>query len=327
MVHDPDVVDFSSAIFRSRWVIPDHDQDYDVSSGKALLPETVGSAEYHVDLPKSGLEIYSFKAHFRSNLDMVCEAIDERPYLWIAMNFTGNCAYSQSPTIQGETEDNHGYLALLKAPPIRLGYVSGVYHGAGISVSPERLGEILRDQIDDRRISKFTEGTFQSEIIRFGTTESMRRIADQIHYNPYGGRMKDVYLEGKALEILTEAFDSALDGRKKEENLGSRRRAFEAREIMMRDLHAPPFIADVAKKVGVSQKKLIDIFREVFGATPLQCLVRWRLERARAILQEGNVSVKQVSYMVGYNYESNFSNAFTRYFGFPPSNLIRPCDR
>jgi AraC-like DNA-binding protein len=96
---------------------------------------------------------------------------------------------------------------------------------------------------------------------------------------------------------------------------------------MMRDLRSPPFIADVAKTVGISQRKLIEIFREVFGATPLQCFVQWRLEQARLLLQSGNLSVKQVSYMVGYNYESNFSLAFTRYFGLPPSSLNRQCSR
>jgi len=323
MVHDASRSDLSSEFFQSRWITSNSGDDDDASAGAPPLPAAIASAEYHAAAPRPGMEIYSFKANLRSNLDMICEPVDDRPYLWIAMNFKGHCAYSQSASIHGNAEDNRGYLSLLREPPIRLEYAPGEHHSAGLSVSQERLAAILQDRIDDCRISKFIEGRFSPEVICHGSTETMRRIGEQIQSNPYEGVMRDVYLEGKALEILAEVFQVALDGGRKEEKRNNRRCAFEAREIMMQDLHTPPFIADVAKKVGVSQKKLIDIFREVFGATPLQCLVLWRLEQARQILQDGQFSIKQVSYMVGYNYESNFSNAFTRHFGFPPSHMAR----
>lgn len=325
MAHVANLSDMPGEFFRNRWVIPGSDDD--ATAEGAPLPAAIGAVEYFESTPRSGLEVYSFKANFRSKLDMLCEPVGDQPRLWIAMNFKGNCAYHQSQSIHGNSEDNHGYLSFLKEPPIRLEYAPGEYHAAGLTISRERLGEIVRDQIDDHKIAKFIDGRFSAEIIRHGATETMRRIGEQIQRNPYEGVMRDVYLEGKALEILAEVFQVALSDKRKEERCNTRRCAFEARELMMHDLRYPPFIADVAKHVGVSQKKLIDIFREVFGATPLQCLVLWRLEQARILLQAGQHSVKQISYMVGYNYESNFSNAFTRCFGFPPSNLTRHHDR
>lgn len=323
MTHETNPPETAGLRFRNRWILSGSGEPDDDSPDEAGLPQTIGRAEYCVDAPRPGLEVYSFKAHLKSSVMMSSETVGESPYLWIAMNFVGTCEYAQSAAISGVATDHCGYLALLKEPPVRFNYGVGGHYSAGVAISRPRLRAMLQDRVDDERIERFLDGRFASEVIAYRSTETMRRIGDQIDGNPYQGRLRDVYLEGKALEMMAEVFHVALDGRAREEGCNVRRCAYEAREIMMHDPRSPPFIADVARMVGVSQRKLIDIFREVFGATPLQCLVLWRLERARALLQEGNLSVKQVSYMVGYNYESNFSLAFTRRFGFPPSTLNR----
>nr|WP_246702097.1 helix-turn-helix transcriptional regulator [Xanthobacter sp. SG618] len=88
---------------------------------------------------------------------------------------------------------------------------------------------------------------------------------------------------------------------------------------MLADIAHPPRIEDVALAVGLSQRRLNEVFREVFEASPLQCMVRWRLDLARQLLASGELSVKQVAHRLGYAHVSNFSLAFTRRFGHPPS--------
>lgn len=327
MTHETDSSLTPGLKFRNQWVVTASAGDDDVAAADGSLPSAVGSADYVVCTPRPGLEVYSFSADFDALVGMVSENMDERPYLWIAMNYSGASEYEQSKSLSGSVVEGHGYLGFLHAEPIRLHCGTGRHYAAGIAITQERLRAIFQDQIDDCRIEKFIEGRFSSEVLTHRLTDTMHRIGAQIHGNPYEGMMRDVYLEGKALEVLAESFRVAFDGERRVENGNARRCAFNARDIMMRDLRSPPFIADVAKAVGISQRKLIEVFREVFGATPLQCLVRWRLERARLLLQDGSLSVKQVSYMVGYNYESNFSLAFTRCFGFSPSSLSRRCDR
>ena len=92
-----------------------------------------------------------------------------------------------------------------------------------------------------------------------------------------------------------------------------------ARAVIMAHLADPPRIGEIARRVGLSQRRLNEVFREIFGASPMQCLVRWRLEMARDLLATGDLSVKQVAHCVGYAHVSNFSLAFTRHFGHPPS--------
>ncbi len=102
----------------------------------------------------------------------------------------------------------------------------------------------------------------------------------------------------------------------------ARRYAMVAREIIMDNLGNPPRISDIARQVGLSQRRLNEVFREVFGTSPLQCLVLWRLDLAHSLLSSGEFSVKQVSRKAGYAHVSNFSLAFTRRFGHPPSEVF-----
>ncbi len=138
--------------------------------------------------------------------------------------------------------------------------------------------------------------------------------------HPYSGAMETVYLEGKAFEMLAEMLRLVFDDGASRNGAMARRLAHAAREIMMADVAHPPRIEDVALAVGLSQRRLNEVFREVFEASPLQCLVRWRLDLARQLLASGELSVKQVAHQLGYAHVSNFSLAFTRRFGHPPSD-------
>ena len=56
------------------------------------------------------------------------------------------------------------------------------------------------------------------------------------------------------------------------------------------------------------------------GLSPKQYLLRRRLERAAFLLLHDAMSVSEIAQAVGFNYASNFSNAFIRFTGLSPSD-------
>jgi two-component system, response regulator YesN len=48
-------------------------------------------------------------------------------------------------------------------------------------------------------------------------------------------------------------------------------------------------------------------------------LTEERLRKAAALLLEGNLSVKEIAYVVGYKHPSSFIRAFDRFFGQAPN--------
>lgn len=150
---------------------------------------------------------------------------------------------------------------------------------------------------------------------------SLRQFAEAMRINPYEGAMATLYVQGKVLELMADVLTglgngnpSRLKAPPPDQQLG-----IAARDILMANLANPPSIEELARQVGVSHRRLNEIFQSMYDAAPYHCLTQWRLEEARALLIRGDLSVKEVAYMMGYAHVSSFSHAFSRRFGEAPS--------
>ena len=50
-------------------------------------------------------------------------------------------------------------------------------------------------------------------------------------------------------------------------------------------------------------------------------LIRIKMEKARELLLERNLIVKEVAYQTGYTDQNYFSKVFKQYYGYPPTDL------
>lgn len=62
-------------------------------------------------------------------------------------------------------------------------------------------------------------------------------------------------------------------------------------------------------------------FKHLTASSPIQYVKMLRLNRARELLQDNGIKVKQAAAQVGYESPHQFSREFTRYFGVSPSEL------
>ena len=77
---------------------------------------------------------------------------------------------------------------------------------------------------------------------------------------------------------------------------------------------------EIAKTFGFERSYLYRMFKQKYGCGIKEYIIRTRMERAETLLQTGH-AVGETAYMVGYLDEFNFSKAFKKYYGFPPSKL------
>nr|WP_277626980.1 AraC family transcriptional regulator [Pseudomonas mosselii] len=98
------------------------------------------------------------------------------------------------------------------------------------------------------------------------------------------------------------------------------KRLEQARQLLHDELDQPLTVALLCRRVGLSAAKLKQGFHELFDTTPYRMLLELRMQRAHILLQEG-CQVAQVAYRVGYSHPSNFSAAFSGYFGFAPKEV------
>lgn len=98
--------------------------------------------------------------------------------------------------------------------------------------------------------------------------------------------------------------------------------AFKVKDEILSDLSESPTINELALKYGVSQSKLKQIFKQVFGKTIYQLYQGVRMEKAKTLLSSKEYKVSQVGYELGYSNLSHFSEAFKKQFGVLPTQYI-----
>ncbi len=78
-------------------------------------------------------------------------------------------------------------------------------------------------------------------------------------------------------------------------------------------------IAALARSASVSPAYFSRGFKAAFGETPHQYLMSRRMERAKALLRSGDLSVTEVCMAVGFTSLGSFSTQFRRFVGDSPS--------
>ena len=181
------------------------------------------------------------------------------------------------------------------------------------------LRQILSGSIAPPPLSNSLEWMTLGRLLRPMTPE-MHRVVSQILDSPYGGRVRRVYLEQKALELIELKFKE-LDQRRSPSyplNFEDVDGIYQAAEILIRGFQNPPSIENLARQVGLNRLKLNQGFHYIYGTTPFRYLRNVRLARACHLLATSDLSVETIAYQVGYNSRTSFASAFCQAVGLSP---------
>ncbi|WAU84978.1 helix-turn-helix transcriptional regulator [Streptomyces sp. Qhu-G9] len=92
-----------------------------------------------------------------------------------------------------------------------------------------------------------------------------------------------------------------------------------ARDRMDREYAEPLDVPMLARTALMSPGHFQRSFRAAFGETPYSYLMTRRIERAKALLRRGDLSVTEVCFAVGCTSLGSFSSRFTELVGESPS--------
>lgn len=79
-------------------------------------------------------------------------------------------------------------------------------------------------------------------------------------------------------------------------------------------------VADLTDVLGISQPYLYRIFKEKFGISPKQYMNDYRMEQAKLLLRDSNITATQVANSVGFSDVLSFSKFFRSKTGISPQN-------
>lgn len=180
--------------------------------------------------------------------------------------------------------------------------------------TPDRFIDVVMERINDLKNE------------RRPLTPALRLAVDHILHCPVEGKLRRLFIESKALEILALELDLLVSPRPEEKfklSGSDRERLVQATGILEAEFDDPPKLMELARRVGLNDFKLKRGFRENFGQSVFGYLRSLRMEKAKTMLSESDLNVSEVATAVGYSSFGHFSAAFRKQFGILPKHVKR----
>lgn len=155
---------------------------------------------------------------------------------------------------------------------------------------------------------------------------AMMRCLDDVQTCTLEGRLRRLFLQSKALEIVCQALEAfgQNDGPQRPASMKHTARSIlKAQIILSGNFASPPSLEKLASEVGLSRSAMCTGFRQLLGQSVYEYVRDRRMEQALTLLREGDDPIIQIAYAVGYSRPSSFSVAVQRHFGSTPSELRR----
>ncbi len=91
-------------------------------------------------------------------------------------------------------------------------------------------------------------------------------------------------------------------------------------ELMEANIKEPISQEELAEYVGLSRRQLQRLFQRHLLCAPSRYYLQLRLQRARELLQQTNLSLVEISSLCGFVSTSHFSKSYKEFFGHSPSS-------
>lgn len=284
------------------------------------LPEEVGECYSE----RIGLEsdLILIRLRYRPSCDLCEETVDPhgRAMLAITLGLEGQSGYQGGDG--AELAFRAGFTTITA---FRSNHGERHYR-AGETVSQLRLlvgEETLKKYLGSERAKALLgNGGVRQLAFRKNTNLSQdHATALNGHLGQPGPGLLDMHIH--ALSLLAEQLRLISPSTPEPSRLGCRdiEKLERVRDLMAERMDHPLTIPYLCAEVGLNEFKLKEGFRRYFNTTPHRMLHEMRMRKAHALLESG-CQVAQVAYRVGYRHPSNFSTAFSRFFGRAPKAVF-----
>lgn len=156
----------------------------------------------------------------------------------------------------------------------------------------------------------------------FPITPQMFWIINQIKHCTLSNHFRKLFIESKVMELLLLQFTQIQSSDKKNTDVSFDLEKMTAVKTIISDrIENPMRLSELAKVIGTNVCSLKKEFKQAFGTTVFGYIQALKMDKAKAMLLEKNLSIHEISETVGYKNPQHFSTAFKKYFGFTPSKI------
>ncbi|HEX9511351.1 MAG TPA: AraC family transcriptional regulator [Puia sp.] len=196
---------------------------------------------------------------------------------------------------------------------------SEVYFGV-IGIRPSVLASLLQIKKSNSLIARILDNE-SAFFFHESMTPDAQKILKQLSELNDQNELDHFYYRIRVQELLYGLFSRLLhreDERQSPVNKADLASLYAIRTAIMADLNLPPRLSALAKKTGLSETKMKQLFRQVFGDTIYNYYQKARMEEAAFLIKKAGYSVSEAGYQLGFSNLSHFSRLFERHHGLTP---------
>ncbi len=151
----------------------------------------------------------------------------------------------------------------------------------------------------------------------FIAVNRLRRLAERVHARAHLARLSAHY---ERVSCIADICETALSG-----GIDPSAKAMDyvtlTVEAFKKNLDSKARLPDVAWRLGITEEYLVKLFRARLGVTPMRYFRELKLAEAERLLSEGKLSVKEISWKLGFVSQQHFTRAFKAARGRNPGEV------
>ena len=145
-----------------------------------------------------------------------------------------------------------------------------------------------------------------------GNVEDFYHLTNQFSKNTEG--LDDIYTFSLWLtDVLNDFIDTVIRKRRKAGNVNR------ALDFVHRNYSRKLTITEVCAAVAMSKSRFSETFRHETGMSFSKYLSQYRIERAKELMNTGNLTLSEIALRTGFYDQSHFTKTFRRFTGNTPS--------
>jgi AraC family transcriptional regulator len=191
-------------------------------------------------------------------------------------------------------------------------------------------------------LTQFVKGlkttSFSGDILNFNHTSSFsktlplcsrtRNVLEALLNHNYSESLENIFINAQTQMLLLYSMECIAGDSENSfsckflANEADREKISLAREILLQQIGEPLTIKELSRKAAINECYLKKGFKEMYGTTIFDFFQSQRMEHAKYLLYEKELTVTDVSALLGYSSISHFSTAFKKHTGLKPCELL-----
>lgn len=149
-------------------------------------------------------------------------------------------------------------------------------------------------------------------------TVEMHIILKEIIEYSKKGMIQKLFIEAKIIKLLILIFEQFTE---KDDTENSSKLHIRIKKYIDENYHKSLKINELSQELGINENKIRKEFKEHYHSTIIDYVSELRMLKAKKLIIDKNIMIKEIAIDCGYDYVQNFSRAFKKKFGISPEKL------